>query len=64
MQAAPAMVGVQPHPEFTVAYTDALLAERVARIGDEAVAAARAGLSQPTDEATVARWLGRVLTFG
>jgi hypothetical protein len=55
---------VQPHPEFTVAYTDALLAERVARIGDEAVAAARAGLSQPTDEATVARWLGRVLTFG
>ena len=40
IQAAPAMVGVQPHPEFTAAYTGALLAERVARIGDEAVAAA------------------------
>jgi GMP synthase-like glutamine amidotransferase len=64
MQAAPAMVGVQPHPEFTAAYTDALLRERVARIGDEAVTVARAGLSRPTDEATVARWLGQVLTSG
>ena len=29
-----------------------------------AVATARAGLSLPTDEATVARWLGRVLASG
>jgi hypothetical protein len=26
------------------------------------VAAARAGLARPTDEATVARWIGRVLS--
>jgi hypothetical protein len=26
------------------------------------VAAARAGLAQPTDEATIARWMARVLT--
>jgi GMP synthase-like glutamine amidotransferase len=56
------MVGVQAHPEFSREYTDALLADRVARIGEDEVAAARAGLSQPTDEATVARWIGRVLS--
>jgi GMP synthase-like glutamine amidotransferase len=53
------MVGMQPHPEFPAAYVDALLAARVARIGDDEVAAARAGLVQPTDEATVARWIAR-----
>lgn len=55
------MVGVQPHPEFPAAYLDALLADRVARIGDGEVNAARASLSRPTDEVTVARWLARVL---
>lgn len=55
------MVGIQPHPEFPAAYVDALLADRVARIGDDEVAAARAGLSQPTDEATVGSWFARVL---
>lgn len=61
MQVGESMVGVQAHPEFTQAYTDALLAERVARIGEDEVAAARAGLARPTDESTVARWMGRVL---
>jgi len=55
------MVGIQPHPEFPAAYVDALLADRVARIGEDEVAAARAGLSQPTDEATVGSWFARVL---
>ena len=55
------MVGIQPHPEFPAAYVDALLADRVARIGDDEVAAARAGLIQPTDEATVGSWFARVL---
>jgi GMP synthase-like glutamine amidotransferase len=59
-----AAMGVQAHPEFTPAYTDALLADRVARIGDDEVAAARAGLAQPTDEATIVRWMARVLTGG
>ena len=56
------MMGVQAHPEFTAPYTDALLVDRVARIGDDEVAAARAGLSQTTHEGTVAAWLARVLT--
>jgi len=55
------LVGVQAHPEFVPAYTDALLAARVAAIGDDEVAAARASLSRPTDEGTMARWLGRAL---
>jgi GMP synthase-like glutamine amidotransferase len=55
------MVGVQAHPEFTAAYTDALLADRVPLIGEDEVAAARVGLTRPTDEATVARWMARVL---
>jgi GMP synthase-like glutamine amidotransferase len=58
------MVGVQAHPEFPAAYVDALLADRVARIGDDHVAAARASLSQPTDEVTMGRWLARVLSRG
>ena len=62
LSVGPAAMGVQAHPEFTRAYTDALLADRVARIGADEVAAARAGLAQPTDEATIARWMARVLT--
>jgi GMP synthase-like glutamine amidotransferase len=61
LQAGERMVGVQAHPEFTAAYADALLVDRVARIGDDEVAAARASLAQPTDEATVVRWIARVL---
>jgi GMP synthase-like glutamine amidotransferase len=61
MRVGASMIGVQAHPEFTAAYADALLADRVARIGEAEVAAARAGLRQLTDEATLARWLGRVL---
>jgi GMP synthase-like glutamine amidotransferase len=64
LSVGPAAIGVQAHPEFTPAYTDALLADRVARIGEDEVAAARAGLGQPTDEATVARWMARVLARG
>ncbi len=56
-------MGVQAHPEFTRAYTDALLVDRVARIGADDVAAARVGLAQPTDEPTIARWMARVLTM-
>ena len=64
MRVGGTMVGIQPHPEFPAAYVDALLADRVARIGDDEVAAARAGLAQPTDEATVAGWFARILRAG
>lgn len=60
----PAAVGLQAHPEFTSAYSDALLADRVARIGEAEVAAARAGLGRPTDESTVAAWMARILAGG
>jgi GMP synthase-like glutamine amidotransferase len=50
MRVGASMVGVQAHPEFTAAYADALLADRVDRIGADEVAAARAGLAQPTDD--------------
>ena len=62
LQVGPAMVGIQAHPEFSSAYVDALLADRVELIGAARTAAARAALARPTDEATVARWIGRVLT--
>lgn len=58
------MVGIQAHPEFPAAYVDALLVDRVARIGDDEVARARAGLACPTDEVTVGRWLVNVLLPG
>ena len=61
LQVGPAMVGIQAHPEFPAAYVDAVLADRVDLIGADEVAAARAGLGRPTDEATVAHWIGAVL---
>jgi GMP synthase-like glutamine amidotransferase len=61
MRVGGSMVGIQPHPEFPAAYVDALLVDRVARIGDDEVAAARAALAQPTDEATVAGWFAHIL---
>ena len=51
------MLGIQPHPEFQPAYLSALLDDRVGRIGDEGVAAARRSLERPTDEDVVARWI-------
>lgn len=51
------MVGLQAHPEFPAAYADALYEVRAELLGEQLAAAARASLSAPTDEATVARWL-------
>jgi GMP synthase-like glutamine amidotransferase len=62
LQVGPAMVGIQAHPEFSMPYVDALLADRVELIGADRASAAQAGLARPTDEATVARWIGRALT--
>ena len=56
------MLGVQAHPEFTVAYAEALLTDRTERIGGDQAAAALASLTIPTDEAVVARWVARFLT--
>lgn len=56
------MLGVQAHPELTVAYAEALLSDRVARIGGDRADAALASLTTPTDEAVVARWMAGFLT--
>ena len=55
------MLGIQAHPEFTDAYSAALLADRELRIGTEATADAAATLGGTTDDGTAARWIGRFL---
>ncbi|MEY2565975.1 MAG: hypothetical protein QOE35_504 [Actinomycetota bacterium] len=57
-----AMLGVQAHPEFTVAYAEALLTDRTERIGGDRSAEALASLTTPTDEAVVGRWMASFLT--
>ena len=55
------MVGMQAHPEFTVAYAKALIDDRVERIGTELATEALASLDDPTDEAVAAQWMAAFL---
>jgi hypothetical protein len=55
------MLGVQAHPEFTVAYAEALLTDRSERIGGDRATDALASLGTPTDEAVIAQWVARFL---
>lgn len=55
------MLGIQAHPEFTNDYSAALLADRIARIGAERVAAAQASLIHRTDEKVFAQWVAEFL---
>ncbi|MBI1761384.1 MAG: type 1 glutamine amidotransferase [Acidobacteria bacterium] len=56
-RAAPHMLGIQAHPEFTADYSRALLHDRRARIGDERAQQALDSLGQPTDEAVIMQWI-------
>lgn len=56
-----AMLGIQAHPEFTAAYCEALMLDRLERIGEEKVRAAQAGLCQATDEDVVAKWIAEFI---
>src|SRR6266540_3423304 len=56
-RAGDSTLGIQAHPEFPKAYSEALLLDRVERIGEERVKAALASLGQPTDEPVVAKWI-------
>jgi GMP synthase-like glutamine amidotransferase len=56
-RAGDSSLGIQAHPEFPKAYSEALLLDRVERIGEERVKAALASLDQPTDESVVAKWI-------
>lgn len=51
------MLGIQAHPEFTVAYAEALLTDRTDRIGGDKAGAALRSLATPTDEAVVTQWI-------
>jgi GMP synthase-like glutamine amidotransferase len=61
MRLSSSMLGIQAHPEFTAAYSQALLHDRRARIGAERTEAALNSLQQPTDETLVTRWIARFL---
>jgi GMP synthase-like glutamine amidotransferase len=56
-RAGDSTLGMQAHPEFPKTYSEALLLNRVERIGEERVKAALASLDQPTDESVVANWI-------
>lgn len=55
------MLGIQAHPEFPAAYTEALLSARVDRIGAEKVDAARRASSTANDGDAVAAWVASFL---
>ena len=55
------MLGIQAHPEFPVAYSEALLVDRTERIGAERVQTAQASLNQATDEGVIAKWIAKFL---
>ena len=58
-QVGETMLGVQGHPEFPAAYTEALVRGRADLIGTEKVNAAK--FDAPTDEAVITNWLAKFL---
>lgn len=50
---------IQPHPEFVAPLAEHLLSLRVELIGADRVAAARASLDRPIDQAVVGGWIAR-----
>jgi GMP synthase-like glutamine amidotransferase len=56
------MLGIQAHPEFTKDYSQALILNRVERIGEAKARAALSSLSRATDEALAAKWIAEFLT--
>jgi GMP synthase-like glutamine amidotransferase len=55
------MLGIQAHPEFTKAYSQALLLDRIDRIGAEVVRTALANLGRGTDEELTVNWIRKLL---
>jgi GMP synthase-like glutamine amidotransferase len=51
------MLGIQAHPEFTKPYEQALIENRVERIGNEKAQKALKSLNQPIDNEVVAQWI-------
>jgi GMP synthase-like glutamine amidotransferase len=61
LRVGPRTLGIQAHPEFSPRYLEALLEDRVDRIGAERTERARRSLVQPNDNDLVARWIARFL---
>jgi len=55
------LLGVQGHPEFPIAYGEALISDRAERIGVDRAAHGRTSLAQPVDAELAARWIARFL---
>jgi GMP synthase-like glutamine amidotransferase len=55
------MLGIQAHLEFPPDYSEGLMLDRLDRIGEAKVEAARAGLRRATDEGLVTRWIAEFL---
>ena len=55
------MLGIEGHPEFPVAYEEALLQVRREHIGPERVDAALASLANPTDHEVTGRWIANFI---
>lgn len=51
------MLGIQAHPEFTNKYCEALLHDRVHKIGEDRVESALQSLRQNSSEELIARWI-------
>jgi GMP synthase-like glutamine amidotransferase len=51
------MLGIQAHPEFPAAYSEALMLDRIPRIGEARVRDGVTSLVQATDEAIVTNWI-------
>ena len=51
------MLGIEGHPEFTHAFSDALIRARREAMGAERAERALASLSQPTDAAAAGAWI-------
>lgn len=56
------MLGIQAHPEFSKAYLQALIPDRVDRIGVEKARQGIASLETPVDRLLVAKWVRQFLT--
>lgn len=61
LRVGPRMLGLQAHPEFSVAYERALLEDRVGRIGADKVAAGLESLALPLDAGRVGEWMGNFM---
>ncbi len=56
------MLGIQAHPEFDRNYVDALLGDRIERIGKDRVSDAQARLDVPADSSLIAGWIVEFLS--